>query len=89
VKTLLGFHEQAEFLRESSGSNIEKTLRKALRVLKLFEIPHLVGGGFAAQDHGYPRFNGGRRHYCARRRNGSREIVPQRLSGEHRAVRRP
>jgi Nucleotidyl transferase AbiEii toxin, Type IV TA system len=56
VKTLLRFHEQAEFLRESSGSNIEKTLRKAVRVLKLFEIPHLVGGGFAVQEHGYPRF---------------------------------
>ena len=51
------FREQAEFLRESSGStNIEKTLLKALKVLKLFNIPHYVCGGFAVQEHGYPRF---------------------------------
>src|ERR1700688_1887447 len=57
MKTFPQFHEQAEFLRESSGStNIEKTLRKALRVLKLFNIPHYVCGGFAVQEHGYPRF---------------------------------
>jgi hypothetical protein len=57
MKTLVQFHEKAEFLRESSGStNIEKTLRKALRVLKLFEIPHYVCGGFAVQELGYPRF---------------------------------
>jgi hypothetical protein len=57
MKTFPQFHEQAEFLRESSGStNIEKTLRKALRVLKLFDIPHYVCGGFAVQEHGYPRF---------------------------------
>jgi len=44
-------------LRESSGStNIEKTLLKALRVLKLFNIPHYVRGGFAVQERGYPRF---------------------------------
>lgn len=44
-------------MRESSGStNIEKTLRKALKVLKLFNIPHYVCGGFAVQEHGYPRF---------------------------------
>jgi hypothetical protein len=57
MKTFPQFHERAEFLRESSGStNIEKTLRKALRVLKLFNIPHYVCGGFAVQEHGYPRF---------------------------------
>src|SRR5450432_1427909 len=50
------FHEQAEFLRESSGSNIEATLRKAVKVLALFRIPHYVCGGFAVQEHGYPRF---------------------------------
>src|SRR6266478_5606233 len=53
----LQFHEQAEFLRESSGStNIEKTLIKAVKVLALFHIPHYVCGGFAVQEHGYPRF---------------------------------
>jgi hypothetical protein len=57
MKTALQFHEKAEFLRESSGStNIEKTLLKALKVLKLFNIPHYVCGGFAVQEHGYPRF---------------------------------
>lgn len=51
------FREQAVFLRESSGSNtIEKTLLKALKVLKLFNIPHHVCGGFAVQERGYPRF---------------------------------
>ena len=57
MKTSIQFHEQAEFLRESSGStNIEKTLRKAVKVLALFQIPHYVCGGFAVQEHGYPRF---------------------------------
>jgi hypothetical protein len=56
VQTILQFHQQAEFLRESSGSNIEKTLRKAVKVLALFRIPHYVCGGFAVQEHGYPRF---------------------------------
>jgi hypothetical protein len=57
MKTFTQFREQAEFLRESSGStNIEKTLLKALKVLSLFNIPHYVCGGFAVQEHGYPRF---------------------------------
>ena len=57
MKTSVQFHEEAEFLRESSGStNIENTLLKALRVFKLFNIPHYVCGGFAVQEHGYPRF---------------------------------
>jgi len=44
-------------LRESSGStNIQRTLLKALKVLKLFDIPHYVCGGYAVQEHGYPRF---------------------------------
>ncbi len=55
TKTALRFREQAEFLRESSGSNIEKTLIKAVKVLALFQIPHYVCGGFAVQEHGYPR----------------------------------
>jgi hypothetical protein len=47
------FREQAVFLRESSGStNIEKTLLKALKVLKVFD----VCGGFAVQERGYARF---------------------------------
>ena len=43
-------------MRESSGStNIETTLLKAVKVLRLFDIPHYVCGGFAVQEHGYPR----------------------------------
>lgn len=56
MKAFAHFHEQAEFLRESSGSNIEKTLLKAVKVLALFRIPHYICGGFAVQEHGYPRF---------------------------------
>lgn len=57
MKTLAQFRDQAVFLRESSGStNIEKTLLKAVKVLHLFDIPHLVCDGFAVQEHGYPRF---------------------------------
>ena len=57
MKTLIQFHEQAEFLREASGStNIEQTLLKALKVFRLFNIPHFVCGGFAVQEWGYPRF---------------------------------
>jgi hypothetical protein len=57
MKTLIHFHEQADFLRQSSGStNIEYTLLKALKVFKTFDIPHFVCGGFAVQEQGYPRF---------------------------------
>jgi hypothetical protein len=56
MKTFVQFREEAEFLRESSGStNIQKTLLRALKVLKLFHIPHYVCGGFAVQEHGFPR----------------------------------
>ncbi len=44
-------------MRESSGSiNIEKTLLKALRVLKLLRFSTTFCGGFAVQEHGYRRF---------------------------------
>jgi hypothetical protein len=57
AKTIAHFHQEAEFLRESSGStNIRNTLLKALRIFKLFGIPHYVCCGFAVQEHGYPRF---------------------------------
>src|SRR5260370_38844642 len=56
MKKFVSFEEQAEFLRESSGSNIEKTLHKGVKVLALFRIPHFGRGGFAVQEHGYPRF---------------------------------
>jgi len=50
------FREQADFFRDASGSKIEATLRKAVGVLARFGIPHYVCGGFAVQEHGYPRF---------------------------------
>src|ERR1035441_10825829 len=57
MKTFLPFHAEAEFLRESSGStNIETTLIISVKGLALFHIPHYVRGGFAVQEHGYPRF---------------------------------
>jgi hypothetical protein len=57
MRALDQFRQHAVFLREASGStNIEKALLKALKVLKLFNIPHYVCGGFAVQEHGYPRF---------------------------------
>jgi hypothetical protein len=47
MKTFAQFREQAAFLRESSGStNIEKALLKALKVLKLFNIPHSLLSGY-------------------------------------------
>lgn len=57
MKTLIQFHEEAEFLRESSGSTtIKDTLLKALKVFQHFGIPHYVCNGVAVQEHGYPRF---------------------------------
>jgi len=56
MSTVPHFHEQADFLRESSGSNIEKTMRKAVRILAQSGIPHYICGGYAVQEHGYPRF---------------------------------
>jgi hypothetical protein len=54
------FRQRAVFLRESSGSTrIETTLLKALKVLRLFNIPHFVCGGYSVQEHGYPRFTVG------------------------------
>ena len=51
------FQDKAAFLRESCGStNIQTTLLRAVKVLRLFGIPHLVRGGYAVQEHGYARF---------------------------------
>lgn len=57
MKASAQFCEQAVFLRESSGStSLERTLLKALKVVKLFNVPHYVRGGFAVEERGYPRF---------------------------------
>ncbi len=48
---------KAFFIRKVSGSfELETTLDRAAAVLAKQNIPHLVCGGFAVQEHGYPRF---------------------------------
>jgi hypothetical protein len=47
---------KAEFLRKATGTTaLTQTLRKAVHVLSVWDIPHYVCGGFAVQEHGYPR----------------------------------
>jgi hypothetical protein len=46
-------HRVAQRFRESDGTaRLEETLNKAVRALFDAEIPHLVAGGYAAQQHG-------------------------------------
>ena len=46
----------AWLLRENTGtSGLEQTARAAVAVLAHFDIPHLIVGGLAVQEHGYPR----------------------------------
>jgi hypothetical protein len=47
---------KAEFLRRATGTTaLTRTLGKAVGVLAEWGIPHYVCGGFAVQEHGYPR----------------------------------
>jgi hypothetical protein len=49
--------EQSKRFREATGTaGLEQTLRKAVRVLSVAGIAHLVMGGYAVQEHGYLRF---------------------------------
>lgn len=48
----------AFFRRISSSRELDETLLKAVKVLAEVNIPHLVVGGYAVQEHGYPRFTG-------------------------------
>lgn len=49
-------NQGAYILRENTGtSGIERTLRDAVSILAHFDIPHLVVGGLAVQEHGYFR----------------------------------
>jgi hypothetical protein len=49
-------HASAKLLRRvSSSSDIEKTLNKAVAALAFRNIPSLVVGGFAVQEHGFAR----------------------------------
>jgi len=46
----------AWLLRENTGtSGLEQSARAAVAVLAHFDIPHLIVGGLAVQEHGYPR----------------------------------
>src|SRR5579862_3972336 len=48
--------QAAYILRENTGtSGIVETARTAVSVLADHEIPHLIVGGLAVQEHGYPR----------------------------------
>jgi len=49
-------NRDAYILRENTGtSGIVETARAAVSVLVDHEIPHLIVGGLAVQEHGYPR----------------------------------
>lgn len=46
----------AYLLRENTGTaGVVQTARDAVETLAHFEIPHLIVGGIAVQEHGYPR----------------------------------
>ena len=46
----------ADILREGTGtSGVLKTARTAAELLAEHDIPHLIVGGIAVQEHGYPR----------------------------------
>jgi hypothetical protein len=49
-------NQSAYILRENTGtSGIIETARAAVTVLAQNDIPHLIVGGLAVQEHGYPR----------------------------------
>ncbi len=48
--------ESAWLLRENTGTTgLEQAARTAVAMLAQFGIPHLIVGGLAVQEHGYPR----------------------------------
>jgi len=49
-------NDAAYHLRETTGtSGVVETARKAVEVLADHDIPHLIAGGIAVQEYGYPR----------------------------------
>ena len=49
-------NNDAYLLRENTGTTgLEQTARTAAEILAHYHIPHLIVGGFAVQEHGYPR----------------------------------
>lgn len=50
------FDADAHLLREATGtSHVVESARAVAAALERFHIPHLVVGGLAVQEHGYPR----------------------------------
>ena len=50
------FNRRAHLIRKASGtSDLEVAMRKAVKVLSAKGIPHLISGGMAVQERGYPR----------------------------------
>jgi hypothetical protein len=50
------FNRSAYLLRENTGTTgVELTARTAVEILAHWNIPHLVVGGLAVQEHGYER----------------------------------
>ena len=48
--------QAAYLLRENTGtSGVVQTARAAVAALAAHDIPHLIVGGIAVQEHGYPR----------------------------------
>ncbi len=57
LNSIRGRRKAALFIRKVSGSSdLDLTLRKAVATLYRGGIPSLVVGGYAVQEHGYPRF---------------------------------
>lgn len=51
-----GMNQDAYILQENTGtSGIVETARTAVAVLADRDVPHLIVGGLAVQEHGYPR----------------------------------
>ena len=49
-------NQAAYVLRENTGtSGVVQTAQAAVAVLAAHDIPHLIVGGIAVQEHGYPR----------------------------------
>jgi hypothetical protein len=58
MSTAIASHQvRASLIRKVSASTgLSRTMRKAVRVLAEANIPSLVVGGYAVQEHGYARF---------------------------------
>src|SRR5580658_5630760 len=48
--------DEAYYLREATGTSaVAETARTVAAALARFDIPHLIAGGLALQEYGYPR----------------------------------